>query len=177
METFRTRRARATGIAGGNRHETIRLLAALGIAAGVLAASPALALDSLTGTWSGKASCQVISSGARDKGSVEMQVEIDDGGNGGVGIDLGGYGNFMGRYYVDAARPDRAVLQAASCEVDGPTLNGSILHAELRTKPGKVKASLAGTLILMDGPSDAAGICEIELERIDLTAPSPICLL
>jgi hypothetical protein len=177
MERRPSRRAPALRIARTTRRETVRLLAALGIGAGILAATPALALESLTGTWSGQASCRTIYAGVRDKGSVDLLVELDDGGSGGIGIDLGGYGNFMGKYYVDGAKPDRAVLQAASCEVDGQTLSGSILHGELRTKPGAVKASFVGTLILMDGPSDAAGICEIELERIDLTAPSPICLL
>jgi hypothetical protein len=176
MKAVRTRRARVTGIAGGSRRETVRLLAALAIGAGLLSASPARAHDSLTGTWSGRAKCQTIYGGVRDKGTVELAaVEIDDGGSGGIGIDLAGYAGFMGRYYVDSAKPDRAVLQAQSCEVDPDSLLGSFLHGEFRTKSGSVKATFVGTLILMDGPSSAGGICEVELQRIDLLAPSPYC--
>jgi uncharacterized protein (DUF427 family) len=147
------------------------------LAALVLGAGPARALEEFTGTYVGKMSCEAFESGMRSSFTTDVSVDIQDAGNGGAGLAIQGVGNMLGRYVIDAADPDRAVVQLATCEVTEIEVDGAVLHAEVRTTPGKLKASFVGTLIVMDSPADAGSICELKLKRVDETSPTPICLL
>lgn len=149
----------------------------LALAALVLGAVPARALEEFTGTYVGKMSCQSFDSGLRFSSSTNVSIDIDDAGSGAVGLNIEGVGNLIGRYVIDADDTDRAVVQLATCEVTEIDVDGAVLHAEVRTTPGKLKASFVGTLIVMDAPADAGSICELKLKRIDETSPTPFCLL
>jgi len=143
----------------------------------LLGARPAAALESLTGTWEGKISCDAIDGGTVAHFSAPATVYFDDGGAGLMGIGIQTSTNFFARYVVDAARPDQAVIQASSCDFDTDTVEGTVLRGEVKTKAGSTSASFSGTLIVLDGPGATTTECTLKLKRVSLAAPMPICLL
>jgi len=149
-------------------------VAALALLLG-LGAAPARALENLAGSWAGKMSCDGFDNGVPGHSSGPIQFELDDGGNGSVGFSVPAVGTFFGRVLVDVAHPDRAVVQGAQCGFDEANVDGAVLRGEVRTKAGDVKATLAGTLILLDGPGESSTICEFKLTRVDLQAPTIVC--
>ena len=142
----------------------------------LLGPRPAAALESLTGTWEGTISCESIDNGFRAQINAPATVEIDDGGSGGLGLVLPTVGNMLGSYLVDAEHPERAVLQVTTCELTPIQAAGAVMHGEFKTKAGSVKATFAGTLIVLDGPGESTSLCELKLKRIDTSSLTPICL-
>jgi uncharacterized protein (DUF427 family) len=140
----------------------------------LLAARPAAALDDLTGSWAGRVSCEVINDGTRTSTKSVSLVGIDDAGTGSVALSIDGI-DFIGRIETDEARPDEGVLFATSCDFDSGNQVGAVIHGDVKTKPGSVKASLTGTVLLMNGPSGFAERCELKLQRLDLVEPTITC--
>ena len=138
------------------------------------AAAPATALENLAGFWAGRPSCQGIDDGVKNRGKEIAIGGFNDAGDGSVSIQLDNLVS-IGHVEVDAARPDQGVLAALSCDFNAVTQNGYVLHANLRTKAGSVKATLVGTLIFMNAPSGAISICDLQLERADLKAQPIAC--
>jgi hypothetical protein len=63
----------------------------------------------------------------------------------------------------------------ATCSFVEINVDGAVLHAEVRTKLGSVKATLTGTLIVMNGPEEQTSLCELKLTRVDLNSVTPLC--
>jgi uncharacterized protein (DUF427 family) len=143
----------------------------------LLGACPAAALEDLTGTWEGTLACESIDDGFRGQVSGPVTLEIDDGGSGGIGLVLPTVGNMLGSYVVDNEHPERAVLQVTTCELTPIQAASAVMHGEFKTKPGSVKATFTGTLIVLDGPGESTSLCELKLKRIDTSSVTPICLL
>jgi uncharacterized protein (DUF427 family) len=141
----------------------------------LLGACPALAFENLTGTWQGKVSCQSIDAGVRTSTSSAVTADVNDAGDGTLLLSVDPAGDMMGGIVIDDAHPDRAVVQAGSCGLDGMLLSGALLHAEVRAKAGAVKATLTATLIQVHLADERTAQCELKLTRTSLKASTLSC--
>jgi hypothetical protein len=139
---------------------------------GFLAAAPAAAVESLTGTWEGTLKCQTTDSGIRTKTKVDQTVAIEDLGVDGVTMQLvSTEGVFNGFVVADEKKAENGVLSAVSCNFSDQTFAGGVLNVEVKTKTGDPKASLKGDLILMNDEEDVARTCQLSVKRVSQTAP------
>jgi hypothetical protein len=76
---------------------------------------------------------------------------------------------------IDDAHPDRAIVQAGSCGLDGLVLSGSLLRAEVRAKAGATKATLTATVIQVHLADERTSQCELKLARTSLQASTLSC--
>lgn len=143
----------------------------------LLAAEPAAALENLTGTWQGKLTCDAIDGGFVSQFSADATLYVQDVGAGVIGLMLQSVVTFFGRYGVDADDSDHAVVQGASCDFDEEDVEGAVIRLDAKTKAGSTKASLTGTVILLDGPGGATTQCELKVKRTALTGLTPACTL
>jgi hypothetical protein len=115
----------------------------------VLAAAPASALDTLTGSYEGKMTCKGIEAGSPVKEKQEIVIEVVD--TKGVALRLLSNGVqvgevMTGRLAEDSAKADRGKLGGLSCSVDAFERLGSALVADAVVKPMSEKGSLKGSL-------------------------------
>jgi uncharacterized protein (DUF427 family) len=143
----------------------------------LLGATRAFALEDLTGTWEGQISCEAIDGDVVAHFSAAATAYVADAGAGLIGVQVQSIGTFIGRYQVEAAHPDHAVVQGASCDFDEEDVDGAVLRLDAKTKAGSTKASLAGTLIIVDGPGETSTQCELKLKRTSLLGLTPACIL
>jgi hypothetical protein len=145
----------------------------------LLAAAPASAVESLSGTWEGTLKCQTLDSGTTTKTKVDQTVAIEDLGEEGVVLNLQSTkGLFNGFVVADGKKPQNGILSAAGCGFNQPDLEGGVLQLEVKTKAGDVKASLKGDLLLMDLDEDIAESCTLTAKRVSNSVPKlPLCAL
>lgn len=142
----------------------------VGLALG--AAAPAGAVENLTGTYEGKLRCRSIASGVTDKTTIPVTVEVGHQ-NDLVTIDLAGLVEAIQGYVVSAQdKPQNGVVAAASCGFDSQNLDGAVLHAEVRTKPGSEKASIQGTLIRTHPVEYQVELCSFRVKRVSTVPPN-----
>jgi hypothetical protein len=153
-----------------------KLLLSLGIFA--LAAGPASAIESLTGTWAGKLKCVGTLNGTPVKTNAPVTVTVSDGGPEGIAINVpGGGGILFGFTVADTAKPLNGHATAVSCgEIDGEApLFGAVAHLDVATKAApSTKASMKGDIIKLDDEANEAVICTLTAKRTDTTAPPPL---
>jgi hypothetical protein len=149
-----------------------------GLLGSVLSAAPALAVESLTGTWEGSLKCQTLDSGTTTKSKVDQSVVISDGGVEGIRVHLvSTKGIFEGYVVADGKKPANGQISTASCFFNDPDLAGGVLQADVKTKAGDVKASLKGDLLLMDEENGIIESCSLSVKRVSLEgAAIPICI-
>jgi hypothetical protein len=152
---------------------TIRkFVLSLGIVA--LAAAPAAAVESLTGTWEGTLKCTGTDSGAPVKTKTDVTINVQDGD--GVGLNIvgdGAPGIFFGFVVADTAKPLTGILTGATCGVveNG---EGGVMHLAVKTKAGDVKASMKGDILLLDQEGGDAKACTLTAKRVNETPPAPL---
>jgi hypothetical protein len=146
----------------------------------VLSAAPALAVESLSGTWEGSLKCQTLDSGTTTKSKVDQTVVIGDSGKDGIRVHLvSTKGVFEGFVVADGNKPANGQISVVRCDFDStdPTLFGGVLQADVKTKAGDEKASLKGDLLFMDEENGIIESCSVSVKRVSLKgAAIPLCL-
>ena len=138
---------------------------------GTLAAAPAGALESLSGSYEGKLVCKGVVAGDFDKQKSEVDVGVFDDGAGGLTLLITDVGTLIGFALTDTSKPDTGTLSAVNCTLDVSTLTGSALHAEVKVKAGSDKATLKGTLTRMNEGGSQSGLCDLDVKRVSTIAP------
>jgi hypothetical protein len=147
---------------------TTRSIASL--TAVLLLASPATAVESLTGTWEAKLNCSGIDSGALGKQKIETTIDIVDLGGGQILFDMGAYPTGQAYVISETAKPERGVVSGLTCEFDATAQNGLLLRASAKTKPGSDDASLKGILVIFEEPDAESAVCKLSAKRVSTAA-------
>ena len=144
----------------------------------VLSAAPAVAVESLTGTWEGSLKCQTLDDGTVTKPKSDQTVVIADSGVDGIRVHLvSTKGVFEGYVIADGKKPANGMISVASCGFNDPDLVGGVLQGDVKTKAGDEKASLKGELLLMNEENGIIESCSLSVKRVSLKgAAIPLCL-
>jgi hypothetical protein len=143
---------------------TTRSLASL--TAVLLLASPAAAVDDLTGSWEAKLNCSGIDSGATGKQKTETTIDIVDLGGGEILFDMGAYPTGQAFVISETAKPERGVVSGLTCEFDADAQNGLLLRAAVKTKPGQADATLKGILVIFEAENVESAVCKLNAKRV-----------
>jgi hypothetical protein len=141
--------------------------------AAVLAAAPAGALDTPSGTYQGKATCRSIVGGVASKTKHEVTLNVA-GAEVGVVLDMTGTAEFAATGSVDAVlaadaeKTDRGAFAGASCGTGGG--DATAVHGELVIKSSG-KASVKGTVLRSLGSADDVRICTFKAKRTSVSVP------
>jgi hypothetical protein len=146
---------------------TLRLLAPFAAAAAIgLASAPALAIESLTGTYEGKATCKGVFGDATTKEKYDLTIQILEA----EGIvlttrfgDLPNTDVFRG-YVVELAKLDRGKVAAVSCTLGATDLTGISLQGDVVIKPGSANGTIKGSLTLFVPPT-VVDVCTFTVKR------------
>jgi hypothetical protein len=151
----------------------MRTAAAFAFSASILAAaSPAGAIDTVTGTYEGKMTCRQIAGGETAKVKQDVVVDVFEGVSNFVGLDVGDVSNAIGGVLVeDTAKPDRAKLVGVECGVTYLNTVGGVLHADVVIKSGSDKGTMKGTLIVMDEFAPLGSLCTFTVKRTSTAEP------
>jgi hypothetical protein len=150
---------------------------ALTLALAALAASPAAALENLTGTWEGRWRCTGLANGAPLNSAEPVTMEVTHDGDGIVLVMNGGMELIYGFVVSDTGRPSAGIITGVSCGTINIDIVGStsMAHFAVKTKAGDVKASMKGDLLLMGrGAGGYARRCAFTAKRVDATPPLPM---
>ena len=140
----------------------------------LLAAAPALAVESLTGTWEGTMKCAGLDNGAPAKRKQAVTIEILDDGDEGVLVEIVPLAQrFVGFVVAASPMPQAGILSAASCSFDVPGYRGDMIQGPVKTKPGSDKAAMKLVFLTMDEEVNAALVCRVSAKRT-ATAPPAI---
>lgn len=141
-----------------------------------LAATPAGALDDLTGGWEGTVVCDFTDDTHTTRTASPTYLQLDDDGPGGNPFAyLNNVGPFRLTIVSGPDAPQRGRIAGPSCAFD-PLTGGWLLQAVVKAKPGSEKASLKGELITLGigGNSHYVQVCRLKLKRTSLTIGVPI---
>jgi hypothetical protein len=151
--------------------DTMRVATVAAFAAFAFAASPAAAIDNVTGTYEGKMTCRQIASGATTKVKQDVTVDVFEGKSN-IGVDVGSVSTAIGGVLVeDTAKTDRAKLVGVECGVTFLNTAGGVLHADVVIKPGSDKGTIKGTLIVMDEFAPLGSLCTFTAKRTSTAEP------
>ena len=144
--------------------------------AALLAASPAGALDDLTGLYSGKFTCEATTDSESSSTSVENTLYLDDAGGGNAFAYINDTLLYFRASVVSAPeKPDEGRVGGPDCNVS-PSDGGSFIQAVVKAKSGSDKASLKGEFITtrVGGSPHVVQVCRFNLKRTTTTLPAPI---
>jgi hypothetical protein len=150
----------------------LRTLAS-GICAATLAASPALALEDLTGSWLGTATCDVVTVLEHEKTKENVTVVIDDDPTGNAFLTLG-----IATYHVtvieDPDSPSKGRVGGQECNAN-PDLGVDALALSVKAKDGSDKGTMSGELVTTrTGKAPRVAVCKVKLKRTSTTIEAPI---
>ena len=117
-----------------------------------------------------KLSCKGVQLGEVNKFKVDAPLYLNDLGGGIVRVETDLFGPGLTSLIAQLAKPAEGVLSGMSCAKSAFNLDGLVLRAEVKTKPGKDDASLKGTLVLVD-PGDESSIWKLSAKRESVKAP------
>jgi hypothetical protein len=148
-------------------------LVALGLV--LMLASPAAAFD-ITGTWTGVRKCKFIAAGEKLKTDREGTVEISQVGNAiGFNTTIGSTHLYSGIANFGSEKPDKGEISLVHCQnhVDNPPFD-AIGRFVVKTKTGKVKATISGISITADADigNPLHGTCKWKLTRTATADPA-----
>jgi hypothetical protein len=152
-----------------------RRIALLALAVALaLSAAPARAVESLSGTWTGKLSCKGTAAGNATKSKRDLTLRIVDGE--GVQISVLADGAVIGetvRVFLaeDAEKTDRGRIAGVSCDLDAFSLEGLSLSAEVVVKAPSGKGSLKGALYRLEPMGTVLEDCTFSAKRTDALPP------
>jgi hypothetical protein len=141
-----------------------------------LSASPAGALDDLTGQYSGKLTCDATSNFENLHSSIETTLFLDDGGAGTAYVYINNSGLFFKTSVVSTPdKPDKGRVGGGDCDVS-PANGGSFIQAVVKSKAGSDQASLKGEFVTLGvGASPhIVQVCRFNLKRTTTTLALPI---
>jgi hypothetical protein len=144
----------------------------LALAAGLaLVAGPALALESLSGVYDAKVKCSGIDGGTKGKQKTTVQMAIADQGAGSLLIDFAGLQTGVGFALTDVQKPDTGTMSGVACTLLPDSIDGWTLQTFAKVKAGTDKATLKGTLIILDEAGGQAAACKLNAKRISVVTP------
>jgi hypothetical protein len=144
----------------------------LGLAAGLaLVAGPALGLESLSGVYDAKVKCAGIDGGSAGKQKTTVQLAIVDDGAGSLLIDFDGLQSGVGFTLTDLPKPENGTVSGVACTLLPDSIDGWALQTTAKVKAGGGKATLKGTLIILDDAGGQAAGCKINAKRISTVTP------
>jgi hypothetical protein len=150
----------------------VRIATVVAFASLVFTASPAAAIDTVTGTYEGKMTCRQISTGATTKVKQDVTIDVFEGVSNFVGLDVGTASTAIGAVLVeDTAKTDRAKVVGVECGVTYLNTLGGALHADVVIKPGSDKGTMKGTLIVMDEFAPLGSLCTFTAKRTSTAEP------
>jgi len=139
--------------------------------------SPALAFD-ITGTWTGTRKCKFFAEGVKIKADREGIVQISQSGNA-VGFDtaIGSTHLYSGVANFGSEKPEKGELSVRHCrdhDVNDPTPFDALGRFIVKTKDGKVKATISGVTFVADDSTAApnVGTCKWKLKRTATANPN-----
>lgn len=137
----------------------------------LLGLAPAAFAFDLTGIWTGTRKCKFFAEGVKTKVDREGTVLIYQFGNA-VGFDtaIGSQHLYSGVANFGTEKPEKGELSIRHCrDHDGndSTPFDALGRLTVKTKPGKLKASLSGVTIVADDSTGApnVGTCKWKLTR------------
>ena len=144
----------------------------------VTLAGPAAAFD-VTGTWTGTRKCTLFVVGVKEKNAREGTVEITQDGNlVGFSSNVGSFQVYSGIVNPDAAKPDKGEIALSHCGTNDTVGDATVFDAlgrfAVKTKTGKVKATISGITIFTDPSTDQPifGTCKWKLKRTSDVNPN-----
>ena len=144
-----------------------------GLMACALCAPPASALQSLTGTWTGSAVCDVSALGGFDHTKSDVTLTLDDAGDG-TGFARSGEAVFQVVVIADPDASGRGRLGGSVCNL-ALSEEDRALQLVVKAKDGSDKATLAGELISIGfGDERFVQVCKLKLKRTSTTLADPI---
>jgi hypothetical protein len=145
---------------------------ALALIAGLaLATGPALALESLSGVYEAKVKCAGIDGGSSGKQKTTVQMAVADLGAGSLLIDFEGLQNGVGFALTDVRKPENGTVSGVACTLLPSSIDGWALQTTAKVKAGSGKATLKGTLIILDDAGGQAAACKLNAKRISPVTP------
>lgn len=152
-----------------------RLLLAVPLLVGLV--SPAFAFD-ITGTWTGTRKCKFFAEGVKLKVDREGTVQISQSGNA-VGFDtaIGSTHLYSGVANFGSEKPEKGELSVRHCrdhDVNDTTPFDALGRFIVKTKDGKVKATISGVTFVADDSTAApnVGTCKWKLKRTATANPN-----
>jgi hypothetical protein len=165
--------ARSTGFASFARRVAVG--AAFIVAAGTPAKSAWAGAGSLTGTYEGKASCSGLENGVPAKQKIEFaaktSVLVSDFGSTAV-LGVPAVGSFFVFIEDNSQKQGQSLVNGLTCTLD---LNFAGATIFLNAKVKGDKATLKGTLVILDDAENQSAICKISLKRVDAADPNVVC--
>ncbi len=146
------------------------IVGALAFFASLSVAVPAAAVGDLTGTYKVNLSCQARDSGVFGKFKEKSLVEILDDRSGVLLINWPGFFEFRAFVVPDAKKAKRGAVAGVNCNLNIDTLDGAVLAADVKAKPGSKKATIEGTMIVQRQALEAIFTCTIKGKRISTVA-------
>jgi hypothetical protein len=141
----------------------------------LVSASPAAAVENLTGTWEGTLKCRVLNGTTVQKTKAPVTLEIIDSGVGGVQAELVSTDStFVGFVVAESAGAPKGVLASATCGFAFDDLDGGTLQADVKTKAGSEKASIKGHVAFMGVGQGTTRVCTIAAKRTSAVEPDII---
>jgi hypothetical protein len=147
--------------------------------AGLAAATPAGAIDSLSGVWTGKFSCGSTTATTTSKQKVDATLFVEDlgDGTGNVRVTNASLLPFPVKIVSGADRPTEGRLAGVVCDFD-PVAGGLVVQGLAKVKSGSEKGAMTGQLI--DYSVGAGGVsvsvCSFKLKRTGpLESPVGAC--
>jgi hypothetical protein len=158
------------------RFGTLAAVAALALAV----AAPALALDTLTGTYTGKMSCKGYANQAPTKSKQDITIDVIDSKGFVLQVRAGAtdVGTAVFAFKIeDAVKTDRGTFAGVDCTLTSISGDGIALRGDAVVKPGNGKATLKGSLTRQDVDGDGlVEHCTFSVKRTSTTAPKfPFC--
>jgi hypothetical protein len=150
----------------------LRTLAS-GLAAASLAASSAGALEDLTGSWLGTATCDIVLPAQHDKVKSDVTVVIDDDPTGNAFLTFNAV-----TYHVavieDPDSPAKGRVGGQECNASA-ILGVDVLALSVKAKDGSDKGTMSGELVTTrTGKAPTVSVCKVKLKRVSTTIETPI---
>lgn len=141
-------------------------------------AAPAYAIDSLTGTYEGKASCKGVFGDVATKVKYDIEIRLSEQKDGVVMTTFfeGAMGSDLYRsYHVEVAdKPDRAKIGGVTCTLATEAdVTGIALQGDVVIKPGSAKGTIKGTYTLYSAPP-ILDACTFSVKRTSTAPPKVI---
>src|SRR5262245_14673144 len=113
-----------------------------------MAASPAAAIDAITGVWEGKFTCDATAGATTSHSKAVATFFFDDRGSGKGVLRISNVTleSIPIRVVSGADALDRARVAGTACSFD-PATGGIVVEASLRIRPGSEKGTMTGEVI------------------------------
>jgi hypothetical protein len=133
---------------------------------------PAHAIDSLTGVWEGKFTCDATSDTATSRSKADATFRFVDAGTGaGTAAINNLFVNPIPITIVSGAdKPDRARVAGVGCGFN-PDVGGLVLEASVKIKPGSEKGTMTGAVLTYNGALHTVTVCRFKVKRTAIKAP------